>query len=99
MEQFAVFGHEEEQEPIDRSEQLAIELVFGQRPRMELLAETVVAGMADEATAKSFNGFGDTNPQVVQHPGALLAGKVAPLFQPTIDGLVRFDTRLMTEQP
>ncbi|MEX2309820.1 MAG: hypothetical protein WD738_19775 [Pirellulales bacterium] len=66
---------------------------------MELLTQSVVSRMTNEAAAQGFDGIADADSQVVQDPRPLLACQLAPLLQPTIFRLVGFDSRLMAQEP
>ncbi len=99
MEQAPVLGNEEKKQPIDSPQQLAVILLLVKLARLKLLAEPVVAGVAEETGPQGLDRPGDPGAEIRKHAGALFAGKLAPLLQPCFLRLFGLQAGLVAEHP
>ena len=68
VEQIPVFGHEEEDQPVDQPKQLAVEVLLLQFTGLETLAEILVCLMRDESGAEVLKSLLDTDAKLVECP-------------------------------
>ena len=96
----AVLGDEQEQQPVDEPQQLAV-VVAGVRAcrRAERVLELVVGGVGEEAAAECLDRLLDALAQRVERAGAVLAGGAGPALEPAVLGALGLDARLVADEP
>src|SRR5271165_96429 len=82
MQDTAIFGHEEEDELVDETEQLMAEVVPVEGAGRQVVADLGVR--FEEAGAQFFDGLLDTVAEVVPGPDPGLVRVDPPAFQPTV---------------
>ena len=78
----AVLGHEQEDQPIDDAQELAVEVGERHLAGAQSLAQGGVLRVAGEALAEDLQRLLDTAAQVAEGARALLLGQLGPLLQP-----------------
>lgn len=91
MQQAAILGDEQEQKPIDDSQDLAVVVLRGKRPGLEPGDESFIAGVRDKAASQCFDGLLHADVKVFQDSRALVLGEFAPLFEPKVLWFVAFE--------
>src|SRR3546814_122464 len=78
-EQVASFGDEEEQQPVDGAQELAVVVLLVERSILEALTERNVGWLGEEPFPQCGNGGLDAAAPLVPGPGAALSGLDRPL--------------------
>ena len=98
----AVLGHEQEDQPIDHAQELAVEVGERHLAGAQGIAQRGVLRVAGEAFAEDLQRPLDAAAQVAQGAGALLVGELGPLLQPAGLGplaLARREARGVGHEP
>lgn len=98
-EQVPVLGDEEEEEPVDEPEELAVVLLGRERPGAEPVAERAVGRVGEEAAPESRDRRLDPVAQAIEGARPLLPGRPRPALEPALPGLLALDARLVGEEP
>ena len=80
--EFAVFGNEEKDEPINDAQKLSMKILEADMACAEGIAKLAILRMADEALPKKLQCLLHPAPQVGERGDALFGGFLAPGFEP-----------------
>ena len=78
----AILGHEQEDEPVDQAQELAVQVGGGDLAGAQAVAQGGVLGVAGKALAEDLEGPLHPAPQFSEGAGALFFGELGPLLQP-----------------
>ena len=84
MEQAAVFGDEQDDQPVGDAQQGAVQIAVGVVGACEVLAQGDVVRAGEEAVAEVLQGDGDAVLQGEPGAGSDVDGLDAPAFQPAV---------------
>ncbi|HWQ34037.1 MAG TPA: hypothetical protein VNQ79_14400 [Blastocatellia bacterium] len=101
-EQFAVFGHEEKEQPVHEPQQLAVIILLVEFALAQTPEQHLIGRVREEAASERFDRLFDAAAQGFERARALFLGGLRPLLQPA-----RFDSfafahlnaRLVAEEP
>ena len=98
----AILGHEQEDQPIDHAQELAVEVGERHLAGAQGVAQRGVLRVAGEAFAKDLQGPLDAATQVAEGAGALCGGECGPVLQPARVGTLggtRIEARGVHDEP
>ena len=101
MQQVAVFRGEQENQPVDETQELAEKLRQRQRARMQLFAQRRIVWVRQEAIAEAQQRGLNAIAQLVARGDAFLLAGIAPAFEGAVRwrGSGKAETAGMDEQP
>ncbi len=99
QEEVSLLSNQQEEEPIDDSKQLAVEVNRADIPLLKTGPEISVGPVVEEAGPEGGDRCLDAVAKMVECPGALGARLDAPTLDPVLLGLGSFEAGLMGEEP
>ena len=102
VEQVSVFGDEEENQPVDQPEQLAIVVLLLQLAGLEAITKSLVRLVGNEAGAKILKSLLNADTQLIEGAASVGLRLLGPLFEPAGFWTVlcsAFKPRLVADHP
>jgi hypothetical protein len=82
VEQVPVFGHKEEDQPVDKPEQLPVEVLLLQLAGLQAIAKSLVRLMGNESCAEILKRLLNADTQLIECAPSICLRLLGPLFEP-----------------